>query len=86
MEDLSEKVAAHEATLTQMNEPLGNIEATLRDLTGRLDAGFRDITGRLDAGLRDVNHRMVSAGEVRTWSGLLIALIGAAVGIILKYS
>jgi hypothetical protein len=74
MEDLGEKVAAHEATLTQMNERLGNIEATLRDLTGRLDAGFRD-----------VNHRMVSAGEVRTWSGLLIALIGAAVGIILKY-
>ncbi len=74
MDDLGEKVAAHEATLAQMNERLGNIEATLRDLTGRLDTG-----------LRDVNHRMVSAGEVRTWSGFIVALIAAAVGIILKY-
>jgi hypothetical protein len=63
MDDLGEKVAAHDATLTQMNERLGSIEARL--------------TG-MDA-------RMATVSELRTWSGLIIALLGVAVGIILKY-
>jgi hypothetical protein len=36
MEEISEKVAAHEATLTQMNECLGHIETRLHGIEARL--------------------------------------------------
>jgi hypothetical protein len=36
MEEISEKVAAHEATLTQMNERLGHIEPRLHGIEARL--------------------------------------------------
>ena len=35
MEEISEKVAAHEATLTQMNECLGHIETRLHGIEAR---------------------------------------------------
>ena len=36
MEHMEEKVAAHDATLTQMNERLGSIEARLTAIESRL--------------------------------------------------
>jgi hypothetical protein len=36
MEQLGEKVPAHEATLTQMNQRLGAIEAMMRDINNRM--------------------------------------------------
>ncbi len=74
MEHLDEKITAHDATLAQMNERLGNIEATLRDLTGRLDAGFRD-----------VDQRIATKEELRWCAALISGLIAIATGAILKY-
>jgi hypothetical protein len=81
MEHLDEKVAAHEATLAQMNERLGNIEATLRDLNGRLDAGFRDVNQRMAT----MATAMATKGELRWWATLISGLIAIATGAILKY-
>jgi hypothetical protein len=36
MDDLGEKVAAHDATLTQMNERLGSIDARLTSMEARM--------------------------------------------------
>jgi hypothetical protein len=51
------------ATLSQINEPLGSIEARLTS----------------------INDRMATTSELRAWMTLVVALIAAAVGVILKY-
>jgi hypothetical protein len=47
MEHLDEKVAAHDATLTQMNERLGNIESRLNRMENRLDTRMNTIAAWL---------------------------------------
>jgi hypothetical protein len=66
MATTEERVSVLEGIIPQMNERLGNIEATLRDMNNRMNG-------------------MATTGELRAWAGVIIALIGAAVTILLRY-
>jgi len=62
-DELSDKVAAHEGTLPQMNARLGS-----------LDTGLREIREEL----RTMNRSLATIGELRTWMSVLGALIIAS--------
>jgi hypothetical protein len=70
MERMEEKVAAHEATLAQMNERLGSIDARLTAIETRMAA---------------MTNAMATKGELRWWATLISGLIAIATGAILKY-
>jgi hypothetical protein len=46
-----------------------------------LDAGWREVREEL----RTLHRHLVTVGELRAWVGVLIALLGVAVGVILQY-
>jgi len=71
MDDIGEKVAAHHATLAQMNERLGSLDSHMREVREAL----RDLTTQMHAGFQAQHHRFATVSELRAWVGVLAALI-----------
>jgi hypothetical protein len=72
--EVSDKVAAHEATLDQMNARLGSIEAMLRELQTRLSTLAATTATRTEI-----------PWAVGLTAGWLTTLIVVSVGVLLKY-
>ena len=71
MATTEERLPAHDATLAQMNERLGNIEARLREMNTRFDARFDSIQTQL-AHKADRDFVLKLTGGLGPWVTLLI--------------